>query len=141
MGRTRFSSDDGSVARARELRRNRTPAEASLWAVLRNRGLDGYKFRQQQRFGPFYCDFICHDRRLVVEIDGDTHFGGAAAASDARRDAYIEREGYRVIRFTNDEVMTNLDGVAHAIRFALTLTLPPPAAAGPSLSPNGERGL
>ena len=140
MGRTRFSSDDGSVARARELRRLRTPAEAALWAVLRNRGLDGYKFRFQQRFGPFYCDFVCHDRRLVIEIDGDTHVGDAAVASDARRDAYIAQEGYRVIRFTNDEVMSNLDGVADAIRSALTLTLPPPTAAGPSLSPKGERG-
>jgi very-short-patch-repair endonuclease len=112
-----------------------------LWAVLRNRGLDDHKFRQQQRFGPYYCDFVCHDRRLVVEIDGDTHVGDAAEASDARGDAYIAQEGYRVTRFTNDEVMNNLDGVADAIRLALTLTLPPPAAPGPSLSPEGERGL
>lgn len=141
MGRTRFSSDDGSVARARALRRNRTPAEARLWAALPNRGLDDHKFRQQQRFGPYYRDFICHDRRLVVEIDGDTHVGDIAEASDTRRDAYIAQEGYRVIRFPNDEVMNNLDGVADAIRSAPTLTLPPPAAAGPSLSPIGERGL
>lgn len=140
MGRTRFSSDDGSVERARELRRKRTPAEASLWAVLRNRGLDGYKFRFQQRFGLFYCDFICHDRRLGIEIDGDTHVSDAAVARDARRDAHIAQEGYRVIRFTNHEVLTNLDGVADAIRSALTLTLPPPAAVAP-LSPKGERGL
>lgn len=141
MGRTRFSSDDGSVERARELRRNRTPAEATLWAVLRNRGLEGYKFRLQQRLGPYFGDFVCQSARRVVEVDGDTHYTQPGTASDARRDAYLAQEGYRVVRFTNHEVMTNLDGVADAIRSALTLTLPPPAAAGPSLSPEGERGL
>ncbi|WP_439540825.1 endonuclease domain-containing protein [Sphingomonas sp.] len=141
MGRTRFSSDDGSVARARTLRRERTPAEAALWAVLRNRGLDGYKFRFQQRLGPYFGDFVCQGARLVVEVDGDTHYSQAGSAGDTRRDAYLAQEGYQVVRFTNHEVMTNLDGVAHAIRSALTLTLPPPAAAGPSLSPNGARGL
>lgn len=62
-------------------------------------------------------------------------------AVDARRDAYLAQEGYRVIRFTNHEVLTSLDGLADAIRSALTLTLPPPSAAGPSLSPKGESGL
>ncbi len=76
-----------------------------------------------------------------MEVDGDTHYTGAARLGDTRRDAYLAEEGYRVIRFTNHEVLTNLDGVADAIRSALTLTLPPPAAAGPSLSPMRERGL
>jgi very-short-patch-repair endonuclease len=97
--------------------------------------------RFQQRLGPYFGDFVCQSARLVVEADGDTHYTEAGRLGDARRETYLAQEGYRVIRFTNHEGMTNLDGVADAIRSALTLTLPPPAAAGPSLSPEGERGL
>jgi very-short-patch-repair endonuclease len=69
-------------------------------------------------------DLVCHEARLVVEADGDTHFDEDGKTKDALRTAFLEREGYRVLRFTNHEVITNLDGVAAAIRDTLTLTLP-----------------
>ncbi|MES2989216.1 MAG: DUF559 domain-containing protein, partial [Pseudomonadota bacterium] len=119
MGKTRYDPEDGSVQRARKLRQDSTPAEDALWSILRGSKLDGRKFRRQQRFGPYFGDLVCHDARLVVEADGDSHFDEAGKRSDALRTAYIEREGYRVLRFTNHEIMTNLDGVAETIRAAL----------------------
>ena len=138
MARTRYTAGDGSIERARERRKNPTPAEQALWSILRGSKLEGFKFRREQRLGPYFGDFVCHEIGLVVEADGDTHFDEEGKRRDALRTAFLEREGYRVLRFTNDEIMTNLDGVAEVIHAALTLTLPPPSAAGPSLSPEGR---
>jgi very-short-patch-repair endonuclease len=121
----------------REARRNPTEPEKRLWRALRNRQISGTKFRNQVWLGSFLVDFYCAEAKLAIEVDGETH--AHQRAYDARRTAWLEGEGFRLIRFTNQEVMTNLDGVTDTIRAALTLTLPPPSAAGPSLSPEGER--
>ena len=133
MPRTRYAKDDGSIARARELRRNPTPAETKLWSILRGAALDGRKFRRQQRLGPFYGDFVCQAARLVIEVDGETH--ARTEGQDARRPASLEREGYRVLRFTNADVLGNVDGVAATIRAALTPSL------SHSATPNGPLPL
>ena len=143
MPQTRYEEGDQSILRSRQLRRDSTPAERKLWAVLRGAPLDGFKFRRQQRLGPYFGDFVCQSLRLVIEIDGDTHDGARAQARDARRTAFLEHEGYRVVRFTNADVMKNLDGVVGAIRSALQADSPSPSHAatprGPLPLPQGER--
>ena len=92
---------------ARELRRNLTEPEKRLWRHLSNKQLGGYKFRHQTRLDPFIADFFCPQKALIVEVDGETH----TPEADAHRDALMARNGFTTIRFTNDEVMTNMDGV------------------------------
>ena len=103
--------------RERELRSSATDAEQRLWYHLRDRRLDGRKFRRQVRIGPYIADFACADARLVVEVDGGQH------ADDAERDrlrtAAIEADGYRVIRFWNDDVLLRTEDVLAAILTAL----------------------
>jgi very-short-patch-repair endonuclease len=102
----------GSTNRhARELRRQATPAERRLWQHVRNRQLGGHKFRQQATIGYQIADFLCAEKRLVVELDGGQHGG----PEDDLRTAELERLGYRVIRFWNNEVLENLDAVLERI--------------------------
>ena len=108
-----------SIERARQLRKTMPAPEARLWTALRQLRSLGFHFRRQVPLGPYYADFACHARKLVVEVDGDTHATGAGAAHDARRDAFIAHEGYRVLRIPNTEVMRNLDGVMTEILAAL----------------------
>jgi very-short-patch-repair endonuclease len=98
------------LERARSLRKDQTSAETKLWTILRNRQLQGFKFRRQQPIGRFIVDFYCSENKLVVEIDGDTH--AERKEYDTNRTQWLENEGYQVIRFTNDEVLTNLENVA-----------------------------
>ncbi len=116
MPKTRYLEDDETIARARALRRNATPAERALWSILRGAQLDGFKFRRQQRLGPFFVDFVCQAARLVIEIDGETHAGAAAELRDMKRTAFLAHEGYRVIRFSNADVMGNIEGVGVMIQ-------------------------
>ena len=88
-----------------------------MWGVLRAKQFEGVKFSRQVVIAPYIADFVARSRDLIVEIDGDTH--ALAEAKDARRTAWLERQGYRVIRFTNVEVRENIEGVAHAIGVAL----------------------
>lgn len=107
--------------RARILRGNATEAEALLWSRLRDRRLTGHKFRRQRPIGPYFADFACLEARLVVELDGGQHV--EAAAYDAARTLAMEREGFRVLRFWNNEVLTQIDAVCEQIlRAAQTLT-------------------
>jgi len=92
----------------RKLRGAQTDAERKLWFALRDRRLGGLKFVRREAIGPFIVDFACRERRLVVELDGGQH---AESAKDAARDVYLARENYRVIRFWNNDVLTNRDGV------------------------------
>jgi very-short-patch-repair endonuclease len=105
--------------RARALRRDASDAERKLWRPLRARSLNGYKFVRQERIGPYYAGFACHEAKLVVEIDGATHSTDAELAKDRTRAAFMARQGYRVIRFTNLEVYEQLDRVCEAILAAL----------------------
>lgn len=103
--------------RARSLRRDMPPAERAVWALLRARGLGGWKFRRQVPIGPYIVDFLCKERRLVLEIDGLTH--DARVEHDRKRDAFIRAQGYRVVRLCNDNVYDNLEGVMWKIMMAL----------------------
>ncbi|MBV8685126.1 MAG: endonuclease domain-containing protein [Alphaproteobacteria bacterium] len=121
--------------RAQALRNGATDCERLLWLELRQRRLEGHKFSRQIPVGPFICDFVCRRLRLVVELDGGQH--SAAAEADARRTAFLEAEGYRVIRFWNNDVIENLDGVLRAIDSALEACPPPnplPVAEGEAAS-------
>jgi very-short-patch-repair endonuclease len=102
--------------RAQQLRNNSTDAERRLWRRLSRRQLEGLKFSRQMPVGPFICDFMCRERRLVVEVDGGQH---AESARDAGRTAFLEAEGFRVIRFWNNDVLGNIDGVLQIIAEAL----------------------
>jgi very-short-patch-repair endonuclease len=114
---------------ARVLRRNATEAEQIMWRLMRDRRLSGVKFRRQVPIGPFIADFASIEHRLVVELDGGQH---ADSASDVRRDRFLRAGGWRVVRFWNNEVMGNREGVLEAIQNALALT--------PTLSRKRERG-
>jgi len=106
-----------ALDRARDLRRLSTDAEKRLWAGLRNRRLDGWKFRRQTWFGPVVVDFVCIEASLVIEADGGHH--AEAMVYDAHRSAFLAKEGFRVLRFWNGDVLTNTDGVLSAILGAL----------------------
>ncbi|MBM4260858.1 MAG: endonuclease domain-containing protein [Deltaproteobacteria bacterium] len=103
--------------RARKLRSATTDAEKKLWACLRANQLFGAKFRRQHPIGPFIADFCCVERALVVELDGGQHAG--RLAEDRDRTQFLERQGFRVLRFWNDEVLTNTTGVLERISDAL----------------------
>jgi very-short-patch-repair endonuclease len=102
-----------AVARARELRRHDTDAEARLWDVLRAHRLGGWKWKRQVPWGPYFLDFLCVEAGVVVEADGGQH--ADQVAYDERRTAYLARSGLRVLRFWNSDVLTNRDGVCQAI--------------------------
>jgi very-short-patch-repair endonuclease len=108
-----------STARARSLRREQTLAESMLWACLRNRQLGGVKFSRQVAVGPFFADFCCREAKLVIEIDGVTHETPEELASDTLRTAWLDAQGYRVIRFRNEELMGDLDVVLERIQLNL----------------------
>ena len=129
--------DGRTLSRAQHLRREMTDAERKLWSVVRNRQLEGAKFRRQQPIGPFIADFVCQEHRLIVEADGGQH---AASMSDERRTAFLEEKGYRVLRFWNNDILGNLDGVAEAIAAALS-TPHPARATRESPSPSRGEGL
>jgi adenine-specific DNA-methyltransferase len=101
--------DPKSVARARNLRRNQTEVERQLWQLLRDRRLEGFKFRRQHPIGPYFADFACIAGRLVVEADGGQHLD--QAAYDRMRTRFLEASGFRVIRFWNHEVLQARDAV------------------------------
>ena len=95
--------------RARELRKNMTDAELLLWQHLRNRQLGGYKFRRQKPIGPFIADFVCIEKRLIIEVDGSQH--AERMRADERRTRYLEGHGFKVVRFWNNEVIRECEPV------------------------------
>lgn len=97
------------------LRKEMPPAEMILWQVLRNRKLNGHKFRRQYSVDRYVLDFYCPSAKLAIEIDGDSHFSEAAIKSDEIRQKTIEELGIRFLRFTNFDVYENLDGVVKKI--------------------------
>ena len=131
----------GSIPRARALRRNETEAEHRLWSLLRNRQLEGHKFVRQLAIGPFFADFACRAAALVVELDGSQH---ADSAGDVTRTRYLNEQGYAVLRFWNNEVLSDGHGVAEAILAAIAGHPSPGQRFAPAtLSPEGrgERGV
>jgi very-short-patch-repair endonuclease len=101
---------------ARSLRRRETPHEHTLWQLLRDRRFLNYRFRRQVPIGPYIADFVCYGRRLIIELDGSQH---ADSPTDVTRDAYLAREGFRILRVWNNELIENRDGVLEAILAAL----------------------
>jgi very-short-patch-repair endonuclease len=101
------------VAAARRLRQNLTPAEERLWQAIKNSQLNGLRFRCQHPVGSFILDFYCPQCRLVVEVDGEIH--NHQVEYDTARTMQLNQFGYRVVRFSNQDVMTNLDGVLRQI--------------------------
>jgi crossover junction endodeoxyribonuclease RuvC len=105
------------TGRARRLRRDATDAEKLLWAKLRNAQLEQAKFRRQEPILGFTADFVCHEKRLIVEIDGSQH--AWQTDKDERRTRMLEQAGFRVVRFWNNDVLGNLDGVLEQLRESL----------------------
>jgi len=109
----RWRTSPAMLARARQLRREQTPAEALLWEHLRNRRLKGLKFRRQHPVGRFVADFYCAQHRLIVELDGAMH--QRRREYDDLRTEKLERDGYRVLRFTDSQVERKLEWVLEQI--------------------------
>jgi very-short-patch-repair endonuclease len=120
---------------ARGLRRRSTDAERLLWSKLRNRQLENHKFRRQQPIGGYIVDFVCLEQRLVVEVDGGQH--ALRQAEDERRSGFLGAEGYRVLRFWNNQVLNELDAVVEVIDSALAHSAHP----SPNPLPQGERAV
>ena len=97
---------------AREMRSDATKAENILWQALRNRQLDSLKFKRQVPLDGYILDFVCFEARLIVEVDGGQH---SESERDATRDRHFEMKGFRTLRFWNDEVVKNIDGVCLTI--------------------------
>jgi len=98
---------------ARRLRREQTPFEAVLWATLRDRQLEGYKFRRQHPIPPFVADFACPSAKLVVELDGRVH--DESVERDANRDAVLEEQGWQVVRFSNVQLLQSKGEVVQTV--------------------------
>ena len=101
---------------AKKLRRNATVGERMLWFRLRNRKLDGHKFKRQHPIGRYVVDFVCTDKKLVIEVDGSSHFNDEARERDGRRQKWLEDNGYIVMRFRGDEVKNDIMSVLERIR-------------------------
>ena len=128
-------TDPRLLKHAKALRKDMTDAERRLWYHLRGHRFEGAKFKRQKPTGPFIVDFVCLESRLVIELDGGQHADDVAY--DQRRDAWLAANGYRVLRFWNNEVMQNLPGVLERIRESLVTT---DAPSPQPLSRKRERG-
>ena len=132
-----YPSSEANASEQKEqrihLRHNLTPAEALLWRALKGRGVGGLKFRRQQGIGPFVLDFYCPEARLCVELDGSAH--DYRYDYDERRTAYLAQQGIRVIRFSNDQVFTCLEGVVAQI---LRAAAPHPCRGGVPAGRGGD---
>jgi very-short-patch-repair endonuclease len=119
--------------RARNLRKNRTDAENRMWYFLRNRRLNGYKFVREKVIGKYIADFVCREKKLIIEVDGGQHM--TAAAYDQQRTKDLEAIGYQVIRVWNNEVHENIQGVMETILNLLEKVPPEKKPSSPTLLP------
>ena len=99
---------------AKTLRKNTTRSERLLWKNLRAKQMQGIKFRRQEPIGHYVVDFVCFEKQVMVEVDGSQHM--AEAARDKERERWLEEQGFRILRFWNNEVLRNLQGVLEIIR-------------------------
>jgi very-short-patch-repair endonuclease len=102
------------IITARNLRKRLTNTERFLWSKIRARQIEGCKFRRQTPIGKYIVDFVCHEQRVIVEVDGGQH--SENAKEDGIRDKWFGEQGYRILRFWNNEVLTNMEGVLEVIR-------------------------
>jgi very-short-patch-repair endonuclease len=135
-------SFDPRVARARKLRSDMTDAERRLWWHLRRLPIEHSHFRRQATIGPYFADFACHERRLVIEVDGAQHNEPENVERDAEQSAYLRSQGYCILRFWNNDVLKNIDGVLEAILAAMhqNEASPPPLPPPHRAKMRGGRG-
>ena len=119
----------------RKLRSEMTTAETRLWSRLRAKQFQGLKFRRQHGIGPYIVDFYCPERSLVIEVDGDAHAPEAQVMKDRERDQYLHSLGLQVIRFMNDDVLNNIEGMLEDLYEKLSRSTSP----HPSLQRRGQR--
>jgi very-short-patch-repair endonuclease len=134
------NADNIRTKLARRLRRDSTSAELRLWNKLRSRLIDGHKSVRQQPIGRYIVDFICREKRLIIEVDGGQH---ANSSCDVVRDQRLREHNYRVIRFWNNDIVSNMDGVLEVIAQALQAETPPhpaPASGGSRPLPASGEG-
>ena len=124
------------IALAKQLRKRQTEAEALLWSKIRNRQLMGLKFRRQQSIGDYIIDFACMDKNLLIEIDGGQHNTDENGRKDLLRTIWLEKKGYLVLRFWNNDILENIDGVVEKILEEIKPKSPPHSH---SLPRRGER--
>jgi very-short-patch-repair endonuclease len=119
--RHRELTNSSIVTYAKALRKNSTKEEKKLWTILKNKNLADCKFRRQEPIGKYIVDFICYSKKLIVELDGGQHNIEKNIVLDINRTKHLEQEGYRILRFWNNEVFENIEGVKEEIFKALTL--------------------
>ena len=127
--------------RAKQLRRTMTRAETLLWRYLKADRIDGLSFRRQVPFRNYIADFACLSAKLIVELDGESHDFEARRKADQNRDAFFESQGFHILRFTNEQVMSNLAGVVEVIRLVASPSAPtsPPSLTLPHKGGGNER--
>ncbi len=115
---------------AKNLRKKLTDTERILWTRLRAKQLEGLKFRRQEPIGEYIVDFVCYERGIIIEADGGQH--SSEKEKDAVRDKWLKKEGFKVLRFWNNEILTNIEGVLEVIREECLNhpPLPPPIQGG-----------
>ena len=104
------------VTKAKELRETETEAEHKIWSLLRAKKLNGIKFRRQENIGNYIVDFVSFEKKLIIEVDGGQHNSEENKTSDEARTAWFESQGFRILRFWNNEVLSNMDGVMARIK-------------------------
>ncbi|MBI2552515.1 endonuclease domain-containing protein [Candidatus Uhrbacteria bacterium] len=116
---------------AKDLRKNSTFAERLLWRHLKSKQVQGLKFRRQEPIGRYIVDFVCFAKKVVIELDGGQHGQEKLRAADKSRDEWLKDQGFTVLRFWNDEIMQNMEGVGEEImRYCLAAPSPNPSHQG-----------
>lgn len=106
------------LERARSLRQQQTSGEKALWKELRAKRFHGHKFRRQVPIGPFIVDFLCAEMKLIIEIDGDSHWEPGAQEHDRKRETYLRAQGFEILRFGNRETLHSMESVLERIRLS-----------------------
>jgi very-short-patch-repair endonuclease len=119
------------------MRAHPTEAEKRLWSLLRGQRLSGFKFRRQQVIVPYIVDFVCLEQRLIIETDGSQH---ADCKDDVRRDAFLRAQGFRILRYWNNQILSESEAVAAALVAELSVPHPPKPSAWAPPSPAAGRG-
>lgn len=115
----RTFNDPSTKAKRKELRHDSTTAEKALWSKIKGENLYGYKFRRQHGVGKYILDFYCPELNLAIEVDGDSHFIDDGPEKDAIRSQFIQDKGIRILRFTNADIIKNLEGVLITLQKAI----------------------